>query len=152
MIDVTNTVNAIILSPYISPMNTPLYGQELLDKIRSMPRDSSKRELAVAAGYTTDRNGTQVVMMTGFYQALLAAQGVHFGRDPKCRPKPLNKALSGRGQVHRNGSVLIGAGYVDQIAGVRPGDHYNVSVGDGRITVIFSGASPTEMNSAEKTL
>lgn len=128
-------------------MTAQLHGQALLDKVAEMP-DESRDVIARAAGYVTTRSGVgEVVMMSSFLQALLAAQGVTFSTGAKRR-----KASHRRGHVHKNGSIIIGSQHVSQLADVNVGDSYNLTIDDGRIIIDFAAAAPAEMTLAEQAV
>lgn len=90
----------------------PLTGTELLDALRALPKTASKSERCRVAGYVrTNKDGSERLNFTGFYQALIEAQGISLGSDT---PKRKGRTLTYQARVGANG-VVVGTPYLDLI-------------------------------------
>ena len=106
--------------------NTPLTGKALLKKVKDLS-DSSKKDTAIACGYyTTTKDQQKRVNLGKFYDAVLQAKGVKlYERDTK---DGRGRAPTYRACVHKNGQLVIGANYTDEM-GLKPGDEFNIQLG-----------------------
>lgn len=110
--------------------NTPLTGKALLKKVKDLS-DSSKKDTAIACGYYTITKDQQKRVNLGkFYDAVLQAKGVKlYERDTK---DGRGRAPTYRACVHKNGQLVIGANYTDEM-GLKPGDEFNIQLGHKHI-------------------
>ena len=115
------------------PPATPLTGKALLQKVKalgSIPR----RETAKLCGYYTVTKDDQTrANMTEFYDALLAAKGIAL--DPGRSKDGRGREASYRACVHKNGSLVIGANYTQEM-GLKPGDQFEIRLGSKHIHLI----------------
>jgi hypothetical protein len=113
-----------------------LTGDELLRRVNELNAEgANKTRLARETGYITQKkDGTERVNFTGFYEALLSAQGT-ISKRPKRKPGRPGRPLSYRTRVLSGvGHAVVGARYLDQI-GVSEGDMLQISVSRGRLTL-----------------
>ncbi|NJK35657.1 MAG: AbrB family transcriptional regulator [Oscillatoriales cyanobacterium SM2_2_1] len=103
----------------------PLTGEDLLQKIKelgNLPKD----EKAKACGYVTiTKNGQDRINLMQFYNALIEADG--HGKDKKTSQRG-GRSASYRVSVQRNGNLLIGSVYTEQM-GLEPGDELEIHIG-----------------------
>jgi hypothetical protein len=115
------------------PPAAPLTGKALLQKVKalgSIPR----RETAKLCGYYTVTKDNQTrANMTEFYDALLAAKGIAL--DPGRSKDGRGREASYRACVHKNGSLVIGANYTQEM-GLKPGDQFEIRLGSKHIHLI----------------
>jgi len=120
----TYTQSAIYL-PY--PMLT---GSELLAKVKELG-PASKSDIVRACGFiTANKDGTERLNFTAFYEALLQAKGVELVGNKKPGRK-----LPYRAKVQFNGALQVGEAYLSQI-GAKPGDEFEIRLGRNQITLI----------------
>lgn len=115
------------------PPANPLTGKALLQKVKalgSIPR----RETAKLCGYyTVTKDNQSRANMTEFYDALLAAKGIAL--DPGRSKDGRGREASYRACVHKNGSLVIGANYTQEM-GLKPGDQFEIRLGSKHIHLI----------------
>jgi hypothetical protein len=129
-------------TPITDPTATPLVGAELLAKVKELG-SASKSEQVRAAGYVSiQKNGSERLNFTAFYEALLAANGVGLGADwsppGKRGPKPRGKT-----KVQFNGNLMVSKAYTAQL-GLRPGDEFEIKLGRKHILLMPVGAADSE--------
>lgn len=107
-----------------------LVGKDLLDKVQSMG-DADKKEKAKACGYVTKtKNGQERINLMQFYNALLKAQDVNLDASDAVGSR--GRAPTYRVSVHKNGNLLIGATYTQEM-GLAPGDEFEIKLGHRNI-------------------
>ena len=101
-----------------------LTGQELLLKMKGFGPHARKRDKARAAGYVSVQpDGTERIMLSAFYQALLEAKGI-----PLETSEPAGRPLSYVATVHTTtGQIVIGDRYVVE-AGLTDGDQVGIRI------------------------
>jgi hypothetical protein len=108
----------------------PLTGNALLSRIQEMPQ-ASRREKARACGYTSyTKNGRERVNLMPFYNAVLGAKDIKLAVPQTTRKR--GRELTYRTSVHKNGNIVIGAGYTQQLD-LHPGDEFELKLGTKRI-------------------
>ncbi|MEM6448430.1 MAG: AbrB family transcriptional regulator [Cyanobacteria bacterium J06642_2] len=108
----------------------PLVGKDLLDKVQSMG-DVDKKEKAKACGYVTrTKNGQERINLMQFYNAMLKAQNVNLDASDAVGSR--GRAPTYRVSVHKNGNLLIGATYTQEM-GLAPGDEFEIKLGHRNI-------------------
>ena len=110
--------------------NTQLIGKALLKKVKDLSH-KSKKDTAIACGYyTTTKDQQKRVNLGKFYDAILQAKGVKlYERDTK---DGRGRAPTYRACVHKNGQLVIGANYTDEM-GLKPGDEFTIQLGHKHI-------------------
>lgn len=112
----------------------PMTGKTLLQKVKSLGPNYSRRETAKQCGYYTRTKDNQTrANMTEFYDALLAAKGIAL--DPGRSKDGRGREASYRACVHKNGSLVIGANYTQEM-GLKPGDQFEIRLGSKHIHLI----------------
>ncbi|MCL2930580.1 MAG: AbrB family transcriptional regulator [Trichodesmium sp. St16_bin4-tuft] len=129
--------------------NTQLIGKALLKKVKELS-DKSKKDTAIACGYyTTTKDQQKRVNLGKFYDAVLQAKGVKlYERDTK---DGRGRAPTYRACVHKNGQLVIGANYTDEM-GLKPGDEFVIQLGHKHIhlrQIISEGESERQNNEEE---
>lgn len=117
-------------------MMAALTGPALVAKVDELKaKGASKTETARACGYVSTKvDGKTRTNFTGFYEALLSAQGLINDR-PKRRGGEPGRPLSFRTKVLKGaGHVVVGARYLQQI-GASEGDVLQIRINRGRITL-----------------
>lgn len=117
-------------------MAEPLTGQELLNTLGQLPEDASTSERCRAAGYVTEKkDGTERLNFTGFYRALLEAEGINTGAPVKPgRGRPLSYMTS----VLTKGHAVVGERYL-QMIGAAPGEQLAINVKRGTVVLTRAG-------------
>lgn len=113
-----------------------LTGPALVAKVDELKaKGASKGETARACGYiSVKKDGKERTNFTGFYEALLSAQGMINDRPKRGSGEP-GRPLSYRTKVLSGaGHVVVGARYLEQI-GASQGDVLQIRVNRGRITL-----------------
>lgn len=114
-----------------------LVGKALLKKVKelnSTSPESSRRELARLCGYSkTTKKGEQRINVAEFYEALLEAKGLNIGSDEQTKRR--GREATFKVGVHKNGQILIGAGYTKNM-GLQPGDEFDVKLGYKHIHLV----------------
>ena len=106
-----------------------LKGAELLAKVKELG-DCSKSDLVRQCGYvTTNKDGTERIAFTQFYEALLEAKGVELGVKAT-----KGRKLSYKTKVQFNGKLQIGDGYLREM-GFEPGAEFDIKLGRNSITL-----------------
>jgi hypothetical protein len=126
-----------------------LTGPELLSKVRQLNGTAkSKSDYIRATGYIVHREGRNACLLrTAFYEALLQASGVTFGRRSTTWQKL--PQLSFRTVVLPNGSLIVGKEYLSRI-GLKPGDRVQVRPVDN--SICLSAESSTRMERSPSQL
>jgi hypothetical protein len=121
-----------------------LTGTELLAKLKELG-DVSKSDLVRSAGYvSTNKDGTERLNFTAFYEALLEAKGVTLGDGGGSGGKRCpGRSLSFNTKVQFNGNLLVGKAYTAQL-GLEPGDEFEIKLGRKQIKLIPLGATEEE--------
>jgi hypothetical protein len=128
--------STMMARPSTCPMLT---GSELIAKVKELG-DVTKSELVRGCGYvSTNKDGTERLNFTAFYEALLAAKGVDLGVPSKGSKGPGGRKLSYQTRVQFNGNLLIGNAYTTQLD-LKPGDLFEIKLGRKQITLIPAGA------------
>ena len=110
-----------------------LIGQELLAEIKQSGH-LPKTELVRLCGYVKNNNdGTERVLFTQFYEALLEAKGVPLSKNANGRK------LSGKAKVQFNGNLIVGRPYLEKL-GFNPGDVFEIKLGRNSITLTPVGS------------
>lgn len=111
-------------------LETPLTGKALLKRVKELSH-KSKKDTAIACGYyTTTKDQQKRVNLGKFYDAILQAKGVKlYERDTK---DGRGRAPTYRACVHKNGQLVIGANYTDEM-GLKPGDEFVIHLGHKHI-------------------
>ena len=107
-----------------------LIGAELLAKVKELG-DASKSDLVRECGYvSTQKDGSERLNFTAFYEALLEAKGVTLATASK----KAGRKLSYKAKVQFNGNLMVGSAYLDEM-GFKPGDAFNIKVNRSGITL-----------------
>ena len=113
-------------------MKVALTGQKLQEKVSQM-KGADKKDIARACGYvTTTKTGQERISLMAFYNALLEAEGMNF--DVQSKGDGRGRAATYRVKVHKNGSLLIGAAYTNQLE-LEPGDEFEIKLGKKQISL-----------------
>ena len=108
-----------------------LKGAELLAKVKELTGSVTKSELVRDCGYTTtNKDGSERLNFTAFYDALLEAKGVELGGKGKA-----GRRLTYKTKVQFNGKLQIGDGYLREM-GYDPGTEFDIKLGKSSITLI----------------
>jgi hypothetical protein len=100
-----------------------LTGKDLLSKISEFAEDTPKDVLARETGYTsTKKDGTERVLYSAFYEALLEAKGLALAPAQSNRP---GRELSFLARVQASGNLIIGKAYTAAQEFV-PGDEFSI--------------------------
>jgi hypothetical protein len=100
-----------------------LTGKDLLAKVSEFPSDTPKDTLARETGYTsTKKDGTERVLYSAFYEALLEAKGLALAPAQSNRP---GRELSFLARVQASGNLIIGKAYTAAQEFV-PGDEFSI--------------------------
>jgi hypothetical protein len=113
-------------------VTAPLTGKALLQKVKEL-ENLSRREKAKQCGYFTLKNGEMRVDVTGFYDAVLAAKGIHL--DPESAKDGRGREATYRVSVHKNGQIVIGSVYTQEMR-LQPGDEFIIKLGYKHIHLI----------------
>ncbi len=109
----------------ISKQAIMLTGDELLQKVKELDH-LSKKEKARACGYiTVNKNGRDRVNLIKFLNAMMDA--INPDSSIKGTGK-VGRSASYRVSVQRNGNLLIGSTYTEQM-GLNPGDELEIRLG-----------------------
>lgn len=107
-----------------------LKGAELLAKVKELTGSVSKSELVRDCGYTTiNKDGSERLNFTAFYDALLEAKGVELGSKGA-----KGRKLTYKTKVQFNGKLQIGDGYLREM-GFEPGAEFDIKLGRNQITL-----------------
>ncbi|NET45530.1 AbrB family transcriptional regulator [Okeania sp. SIO2B3] len=110
--------------------NTPLTGKALLKKVKELSH-KSKKDTAIACGYySTTKDKQKRVNLAKFYDAVLQAKGLNL--DDNNVKDGRGRAATYRACVHRNGQLVIGANYTQEM-GLKPGDEFIIQLGHKHI-------------------
>ncbi|MBV5260396.1 AbrB family transcriptional regulator [Synechococcus moorigangaii CMS01] len=104
---------------------TPLRGKALLSKVKELSH-LPRRETAKLCGYSSTKNGSTRVNLTGFYDAVLEAKGLPL--DPGGSQDGRGREPTYRVSVHKNGQIVIGSTYTNQM-NLKPGDEFEIKIG-----------------------
>lgn len=108
-----------------------LTGPELLAKVKELTGSATKSELVRECGYTSiNKDGSERLNFTAFYDALLEAKGVELGAKSSAK----GRKLTYRTKVQFNGKLQIGEGYIREM-GFEPGAEFDIKVGRNSITL-----------------
>ena len=108
-----------------------LTGPELLAKVKELTGSATKSELVRECGYTSiNKDGSERLNFTAFYDALLEAKGVELGAKAASK----GRKLTYRTKVQFNGKLQIGEGYIREM-GFEPGAEFDLKVGHNSITL-----------------
>jgi hypothetical protein len=120
-----------------------LTGSDLLAKVKELG-DVSKSDLVRSCGYvSTNKDGSERLNFTAFYEALLEAKGVSLGEGGgKGRAKGGRK-LSYTTKVQFNGNLMVGKAYT-AILDLQPGDEFEIKLGKKQIRLVPVGGSDEE--------
>ncbi len=110
----------------------PLTGKALLQKVKELD-NLRVREKAKRCGYYTTKGDTVRVDVTGFYDAVLAAKGLHL--DPESARDGRGREATYRVSVHKNGQIVIGSAYTHEM-GLQPGDEFIIKLGYKHIRLV----------------
>jgi hypothetical protein len=113
-------------------VTAPLTGKALLQKVKEL-ENLSRREKAKQCGYFAMKNGEMRVDVTGFYDAVLAAKGIHL--DPETAKDGRGREATYRVSVHKNGQIVIGSVYTQEMR-LQPGDEFIIKLGYKHIHLI----------------
>ena len=116
-----------------------LTGKELLARVKELGAQS-KTEKAKACGYLTrSPNGKECAQLRDFMNALLDAKGIQL--DGQSRDNR-GRSLSYRATVHKNGTLIISAGYT-QAMGLNPGDRFEIKLGRRNLKLTSIDSEPS---------
>jgi len=102
-----------------------LTGEALLQKVKELEH-LSKEDKAKACGYSTvTKNGQDRVNLMKFYNSIMDATGGNLDSKGVGRG---GRSASYRVSVQRNGNLLIGSAYTNQM-GLKPGDELEIRLG-----------------------
>ncbi|MEO1131493.1 MAG: AbrB family transcriptional regulator [Cyanobacteria bacterium J06639_1] len=108
----------------------PLVGKDLMEKARELG-DVDVKEKAKACGYVTQtKNGQERINLMQFYNAMLKATDVNLDASDSSGSR--GRAPTYRVSVHKNGNLLIGATYTQEM-GLSPGDEFEIKLGHRNI-------------------
>ena len=108
-----------------------LTGTELLAKVKELTGDVTKSEMVRECGYVTyNKDGSERLNFTAFYDALLEAKGVELGAKAASK----GRKLSYRTKVQFNGKLMVGDGYIREM-GIEPGTPFDIKVRGNSITL-----------------
>ncbi len=110
----------------------PLTGKALLQKVKEFDH-LRVREKAKRCGYYSTKGDTVRVDVTGFYDAVLAAKGLHL--DPESAKDGRGREATYRVSVHKNGQIVIGSAYTQEM-GLHPGDEFVIKLGYKHIRLV----------------
>jgi hypothetical protein len=106
-----------------------LTGADLLAKVKELG-DCNKSDLVRGCGYvSTQKDGSERLNFTAFYEALLQAKGVKLATTKKPGRK-----LSYKTKVQFNGNLMVGSAYLDEM-GFKPGDGFEIKVNRNSVTL-----------------
>ncbi len=114
-----------------------LTGTDLLAKVNELG-DASKSELVRSTGYVSlNKDGSERLNFTAFYEALLKAKGVSLGQGgAKSATSKISNKLKFVATVQGNGNLLIGKAYTS-LLGLRPGDKFEIKLGRKQIILVL---------------
>lgn len=122
---------------------TPLMGEELLEKVKSLG-NASKDEKAKACGYyTKTKNGIERVNMMKFLNALIDAEGIRLDSTSHGTGRG-GRSASYKISVQSNGNLLIGAAYTSKM-NLKPGDEFEITLGRKHIKLNKMGEFEDEV-------
>jgi AbrB family looped-hinge helix DNA binding protein len=120
---------------------TPLTGKALLQKVKELSSLSRREKAKLCGYYTTNKSNEVRVDVTGFYDAVLAAQGIRL--DPDSGKDGRGREPTYRVSVHKNGQIVIGSAYTHEM-GLKPGDEFMIKLGYKHIHLIQVDARESE--------
>lgn len=124
-----------------------LKGAELLAKVAALA-GQSKSDIARACGYVaTKKDGSERILFSAYYEAIIEAKGVDLGTPAKAAPKR-DKAPSYKATVSKAGTCPVGAAYISE-AGFGPGDTLGLVVSPGSITIERVAVAPAASPEAQ---
>jgi len=101
-----------------------------MEKARELG-DVDVKEKAKACGYVTQtKNGQERINLMQFYNAMLKATDVNLDANEVGGSR--GRAPTYRVSVHKNGNLLIGATYTQEM-GLTPGDEFEIKLGHRNI-------------------
>ena len=113
----------------------------MLAKVKELG-DVGKSEIVRACGYvSTKKDGSERLNFTAFYEALLEAKGVEFGKVTNVGKG--GRKLSYVATVQGNGNLLIGKAYTAMLD-LQPGDEFEIKLGRKQIRLVPVGAADDE--------
>jgi hypothetical protein len=112
---------------------TPLTGKALLQKVKELSSLPRREKAKLCGYYTTNKSNDVRVDVTGFYDAVLAAQGIRL--DPDSGKDGRGREPTYRVSVHKNGQIVIGSAYTSEM-GLKPGDEFIIKLGYKHIHLI----------------
>ncbi|MCP9848742.1 AbrB family transcriptional regulator [Cyanobium sp. Morenito 9A2] len=119
-----------------------LSGEELLSAVKELS-EASKPELVRATGYVTrQKDGSERLNFTAFYEALLAAKGLDISGRRGAR-RGGKRRLTFHTKVQFNGNLMVGKAYT-ALLGLRPGDDFEIKLGPQQIRLLPLGASAVD--------
>ena len=105
-----------------------LTGKELLNKVAGLGADAPKDVVAREAGYVqTKKDGTERILYSAFYEALLQAKGLALAPATSNRP---GRELSYVARVQKNGNLIVSGGYT-ALQNLQPGDEFEIEELEG---------------------
>ena len=129
-------------APIPDPAAAPLVGAELLARVKELG-NATKSEQVRAAGYvSTQKNGSERLNFTAFYEALLRAKDVGLGAD-RSAPGKRGPKLTFTTKVQFNGNLMVGKAYTAQL-GLMPGDEFEIRLGRKQIRLVPVGTADSE--------
>ena len=115
-------------------------GPELLAKVKELG-DASKSELVRECGYlSTQKDGSERLNFTAFYEALLNAKGVNLGTESTGKG---GRKLSYTTKIQFNGNLMVGKAYTAMLD-LKPGDEFEIKLGRKQIKLIPLGSAEEE--------
>lgn len=102
-------------------------GTALLAKLKELG-PVSKSELVRQCGFvSTNKNGSERLRFSDFYEALLEAKGVSFLEQAGRELGKEGRQLSFCTHVHFNGNLMVGKAYTE-LLDLQPGDRFEIKV------------------------
>jgi hypothetical protein len=127
--------------PEVETQVKPLAGKALLQKLKEISH-LSRREKARECGYYAVLKDDQIRIRGGeFMNAVLAAKGISL--DTEDSKDGRGREASYRVSVHKNGQMVIGAGYTEKM-GLQVGDEFEIKLGYKHIHLIQIGGDDEE--------
>jgi AbrB family looped-hinge helix DNA binding protein len=123
------------------PATAPLTGKALLHKVKELGHLPRREQARHCGYYTISKQSEARVNLTGFYDALLAANG--YVLDPEGTKDGRGREATYRVTVHRNGQIVIGSAYTQQM-GLKPGDEFVIKLGYKHIQLLRTDKSDEE--------
>ena len=120
----------------------PLFGQELVDKVKELGNLSKEEKARECGYYTVTKNGVERVNMMKFLNALIDAEGIELDSTANGQGRG-GRSASYRISVQSNGNLLIGSAYTKKM-GLKQGDEFEITLGRKHIHLRQIGVEDEE--------